>query len=168
MFNRVLIGSITGSSTSVGSPITTWISHLYGCTEWNTTDNPHLAAAYSADSPDGKSLNKRALQRELGLPLLDGVPLLGNISRFTDQKGIDILLGALEALIGSGAAFQFAGLGSGDPLLEKAMSGLTKRHPEYRPPCRGRSEACSGIPLRLRRVAVGCSELEQAQPPQLG
>jgi starch synthase len=34
-------------------------------TEWNTTDNPHLAAAYSADSPDGKSLNKLALQRGL-------------------------------------------------------------------------------------------------------
>ena len=99
-------------------------------TEWNTTDNPHLAAAYSADSPDGKSLNKLALQREFGLPELDGVPLLGNISRFAAQKGIDILLGALEALLGSGAAFQFAGLGSGDPLLEKAMSGLARRHPE--------------------------------------
>ena len=59
-----------------------------------------------------------------------GVPLLGNISRFTDQKGIDILLGALEELLGGGVVFQFVGLGSGDPLLEKAMSGLARRHPE--------------------------------------
>jgi len=99
-------------------------------TEWNTTDNPHLAAAYSADSPGGKAANKRALQRELGLPELADVPLLGNISRFTDQKGIDILLGALEKLLGGGVVFQFVGLGSGDPLLEQAMSGLAKRHPD--------------------------------------
>ncbi|MCH2381924.1 MAG: glycogen synthase GlgA [Pedosphaera sp.] len=99
-------------------------------TEWNTTDNPHLAAAYSGDSPGGKAANKRALQRELGLPELADVPLLGNISRFTDQKGIDILLGALEELLGGGVVFQFVGLGSGDPLLEQAMSGLAKRHPD--------------------------------------
>jgi len=99
-------------------------------TEWKTTDNPHLSASYSADSPGGKSVNKHALQRELGLPALDDVPLLGNISRFTDQKGIDILLGALEELLGGGAVFQFAGLGSGEPLLEQAMSGLAKSHPE--------------------------------------
>ncbi len=99
-------------------------------TEWNTTDNPHLAAAYSGYSPGGKAANKRALQRELGLPELADVPLLGNISRFTDQKGIDILLGALEELLGGGVVFQFVGLGSGDPLLEQAMSGLAKRHPD--------------------------------------
>jgi len=99
-------------------------------TEWNTTDNPHLAAAYSADSPGGKAANKRALQRELGLPPLDDAPLFGNISRFTEQKGIDILLGALEERLGGGAVFQFAGLGSGDPSLEHAMSSLAKQHPK--------------------------------------
>jgi len=99
-------------------------------TEWNTTDNPHLAAGYSADSPDGKAVNKCELQCELGLPLLDNVPLLGNISRFAAQKGIDILLGALEELLGGGVVFQFAELGSGDPSLERAMSGLAKRYPK--------------------------------------
>ncbi len=98
--------------------------------EWNTTDNPHLAAAYSADSLDGKHLNKLALQREFGLPELADVPLFGNISRFTDQKGIDILLGALEQLLSSSLIFQFTGLGSGDSLLEKSMSNLAKRYPK--------------------------------------
>ena len=98
--------------------------------EWNTTDNPHLAAAYSADAPDGKAVNKAALQRELGLPPLDVAPLLGNISRFAEQKGIDLLLGALEERLGGGAAFQFAGLGSGDAGLEEAMRGLAVRFPE--------------------------------------
>ncbi len=99
-------------------------------TEWNTTDNPHLVASYSADSPDGKAANKQALQRELGLPPLVEVPLFGNISRFTEQKGIDILLAALEERLSGGRVFQFAGLGSGDATLEEAMCDLARRHPE--------------------------------------
>ncbi len=98
--------------------------------EWNTTNNPHLMASYSADSPGGKAANKRALQQELGLPLLNDAPLFGNISRFTDQKGIDILLGTLEGQLDGGSVFQFAGLGSGDPSLEQAMSRLAKQHPK--------------------------------------
>ncbi|MEE2948291.1 MAG: glycogen synthase GlgA [Verrucomicrobiota bacterium] len=97
--------------------------------EWNTTDNPHLAATYSADAPEGKAANKRALQQELGLPLIDDVPLFGNISRFAEQKGIDLLLGALEERLGDGTAFQFAGLGSGDAGLEEAMRRLTRQFP---------------------------------------
>jgi len=97
--------------------------------EWNTTDNPHLAAAYSADAPDGKAVNKSALQHELGLSPLDDIPLFGNISRFAEQKGLDLLLGALEEQLRGGAAFQFAGLGSGDPWLEEAMRGLAGRFP---------------------------------------
>ena len=97
--------------------------------EWNTTDNPHLAAAYSADAPDGKAVNKAALQRELGLSPLDDIPLFGNISRFAEQKGLDLLLGALEEQLRGGASFQFAGLGSGDPWLKEAMRGLAGRFP---------------------------------------
>jgi len=97
--------------------------------EWNTTDNPHLAAAYSADAPDGKAVNKAALQRELGLSPVDDTPLFGNISRFAEQKGLDLLLGALEEQLRSGVSFQFAGLGRGDPWLEEAMRGLAGRFP---------------------------------------
>ena len=99
-------------------------------TEWNTTNNPHLSAAYCADSLGGKSANKQTLQQEVGLPACDTVPLFGNISRFTDQKGIDILIDALEERLGDEAAFQFAGLGMGDRFLERSMSRLAKRHPK--------------------------------------
>jgi len=97
--------------------------------EWNTTDNPHLTAAYSAAAPEGKIANKRALQCELDLSPCDDVPLFGNISRFVEQKGIDLLLGALEERLGDGTAFQFAGLGSGDAGLEDAMHKLARRFP---------------------------------------
>ena len=98
--------------------------------EWNTIKNPYLASPYSADSPNNKAVNKAALQSELGLIQNPEIPLFGNISRFAEQKGIDILIGALERLLEAGAVFQFAGLGSGDSSLEDAMKELSVRHPE--------------------------------------
>ena len=97
--------------------------------EWNTINNRYLTAPYSADSPNSKSVNKVALQSELGLIQQSEIPLFGNISRFTEQKGIDILIGALELLLENGTIFQFAGLGSGDSSLEYAVKKLSKRHP---------------------------------------
>ncbi|MDP6893433.1 MAG: glycogen synthase GlgA [Verrucomicrobiota bacterium] len=98
--------------------------------EWNTVSNPYLAAPYSADSLNNKAVNKSALQSELGLRQQSEIPLFGNISRFAEQKGIDILIGALEQLLETGAVFQFAGLGSGDSSLEHAMKQLSERHPD--------------------------------------
>jgi len=98
--------------------------------EWNTINNPYLATPYSADSPNNKAANKAALQSELGLIQQSKIPLFGNISRFAEQKGIDILIGALERLLETRTRFQFAGLGSGDSSLEHAMKKLSERHPE--------------------------------------
>ena len=97
--------------------------------EWNTTNNPYLAAPYSADSPSKKAKNKIALQHELGLKEQSDIPLFGNISRFAEQKGIDILIEVLQQKLNTGAVFQFAGLGSGDLSLEYAMKALSERYP---------------------------------------
>ncbi len=118
--------------------------------EWNTNNNPHLAAPFSVDAPEGKAANKTALQSELGLDEQPGLPLLGNISRFAEQKGIDVLLDALEQQLAGGAAFQYAGLGSGDARLEQAMSDLAKRHP-------GRIAIRVGYDTALaHRIEAGC------------
>ena len=97
--------------------------------EWNTTNNPYLVAPYSADSPSKKAENKIALQHELGLREQSDIPLFGNISRFAEQKGIDILIEALQHRLNTGAVFQFAGLGNGDLSLESAMKALSERYP---------------------------------------
>ena len=118
--------------------------------EWNTNNNPHLVAPFSADAPEGKAANKTALQRELGLDEQPGLPLLGNISRFAEQKGIDVLLDALEQQLAGGVAFQYTGLGSGDARLEQAMSDLAKRHP-------GRIAIRVGYDTALaHRIEAGC------------
>jgi len=93
--------------------------------EWNTTHNPHLTHSYSPRDLSGKAMNKETLQRELELPIEPNTPLFGTITRLTDQKGVDIQLGALEEMLQ--ARMQFVLLGSGDSAYERAFQKLAHR-----------------------------------------
>ena len=101
-----------------------------GYTEWNTTSNPALPASFNAADLSGKAVCKSALQGELGLPVRDDVALLGNISRLTSQKGSELILEAIPKVLES-QSFQFALLGSGDPVLEKEFLALAANHPQH-------------------------------------
>lgn len=84
--------------------------------------NPATDAAIAPyDSLRGKQANKTALQADLGLPPADG-PLCVIVSRMTHQKGLDLVLEALPALLAGGG--QLAVLGSGDAVLETAFRDL--------------------------------------------
>ena len=83
---------------------------------WNTETDPHIAAQYSPAKMPLRSLNKTALQAELGLELGGDAPLFGIVTRLTWQKGVDMLLDCLPTLLAAGG--QLAMLGSGDPGLE--------------------------------------------------
>jgi starch synthase len=97
--------------------------------EWNTQANPALPFAFDAQHPAGKAADKEALQAEMGLPVDASVPLFGNISRLTDQKGCDLILAALEKMLPA-TRLQFALLGSGDPELQQSFRSLASRYPE--------------------------------------
>lgn len=71
----------------------------------------------------GKAANKAALRAEMGLPDTDG-PLCVVVSRLTQQKGLDLLVQALPALLERGG--QLAVLGTGDPALEAAFRAETR------------------------------------------
>src|SRR3954469_16387677 len=47
--------------------------------EWNTKKNPYLQTPYSVEDLDGKRVLKAALQKEMGLPERDNVPLFGTV-----------------------------------------------------------------------------------------
>ena len=98
---------------------------------WNPATDPLTVAPYSADRLDGKVLCKAALQRELGLNVDAGAPLFAVVSRLTSQKGLDLLLDALPALLDFPAAGgpQLAVLGNGDPALEAAFAQAAAVHP---------------------------------------
>lgn len=96
--------------------------------EWNTTQNPHLPFRYSATSLTGKSKNRAALRRELGLPNLTKVPLFGAVTRLAEQKGVDLLIPALEEMLSR--SLQFVLLGSGNASYERSLHQLARRYPD--------------------------------------
>lgn len=81
---------------------------------WSPEIDPHIK---TYKTPGGKRANKTALRKLFNLKPADG-PLCVVVSRLTEQKGLDLLIDALPALLDRGG--QLALLGSGDPGLEHA------------------------------------------------
>ena len=96
--------------------------------EWNPKTDPHLPFHYSAESLGAKTKVKHALLDEFGLPFAKDVPLFGSITRLAEQKGIDLLVPALDEMMAHNE-MQFVLLGSGEHRYERALHGLEKRHP---------------------------------------
>lgn len=91
--------------------------------EWNPSADANLIHAYEAKDLSGKSANKIELQRRLGLHIDPSVPLFGLVSRFTQQKGLDIVLEIAPLLIALPA--QIALLGSGDAGMQRTALELS-------------------------------------------
>lgn len=96
--------------------------------EWNTEHNPHLPASYSVRDLRGKTVVKKALLRELGLPTDPSMPLFGTVTRLAEQKGLDILLPALHEMLA--APMRFVLLGSGEARYAEALQRLQRQYPE--------------------------------------
>jgi len=90
---------------------------------WDPRTDPLLPSHYDVDDLSGKAECKAELQRELGLPVVADAPLVGLVSRFAEQKGIDIFADALGYLLDE--EMQFAVLGSGDPWAEQHFGRLS-------------------------------------------
>lgn len=94
---------------------------------WNSAADVALTAHYTAQQLAGKAVCKQALQCEAGLAPQADAPLFGVVSRLTEQKGLDLLLGALPAVLRAGG--QLVLLGSGDAALEAACHDAAQHHP---------------------------------------
>ncbi|AUX69183.1 starch synthase [Porphyrobacter sp. HT-58-2] len=94
--------------------------------EWSPATDPHLAARFTATKLAARGKNKRAIEKEFGLDRDDG-PLFIVVSRLTWQKGMDVLVGVLDHLVGIGG--RLALLGSGDAEIEQAFHAAAARHP---------------------------------------
>jgi starch synthase len=86
---------------------------------WNPATDPLIAAHYDAKDLSGKAACKRALQRELKLDERADVPLIGVVSRWNAQKGIDVIIEALEEILAMDT--QVVMLGAGDPAMEEYL-----------------------------------------------
>ncbi len=94
---------------------------------WNPATDKALAANYSAENPLGKLECKKALQRQVGLPVREDVPLIGVVSRLDSQKGIRLILDALPELLSLTSA-QIMILGSGYQSYEDEIHRWTAHH----------------------------------------
>ncbi len=93
---------------------------------WNPRRDPELVSPYDADDLAPKAVNKGALQGKLGLSRMATGPLIGVVSRLTEQKGIDLVLAAIDELVSRGA--QLALLGTGERALETALAEAAERY----------------------------------------
>lgn len=89
----------------------------------------HIAVPYR-DSLAKKAKNKVALQEELGLRVDPEAPMIGIVSRLVSQKGLDLLVGGLDRILGEDDEVQLVILGSGDPELEHQLGQGMARYPE--------------------------------------
>jgi len=91
---------------------------------WDPRSDPAITAPYGVDDLGGKASCKRALQREMGLRERADVPLIGIVSRLSEQKGIDVVLAALTRILDLDT--QVVILGSGDPPAEGYLAMRSK------------------------------------------
>ena len=93
--------------------------------EWDPARDPAIAATYSATNPSGKARCRTALRGELGLAETPE-PLIGMVTRLTDQKGLDILMDALPAVLAAGV--QLVIQGSGDEHYHRLLDDAGRAH----------------------------------------
>jgi starch synthase len=114
-----LTGILHGVDTSVWDPATD--PHIPGCFY---TDIP---GSFDADVLKNRAINKAALQRSLGLKVAPDAFLLGIIGPITRQKGLDLLLENLPAVVSEG--MQLAVLGSGERNLQYSWRAAAHADP---------------------------------------
>ncbi len=97
--------------------------------QWNPETDPYIPAHYSAGDLAGKQICKRELLREMGLPerAIDR-PLLGVVSRFTGQKGFDLIGEAADHLFQDDVCL--VALGNGEARWEDLFRSLQLEFPD--------------------------------------
>jgi starch synthase len=96
--------------------------------QWDPRTDRYLPVHYGPGDLAGKKACKRSLQKRVKLSEEPDIHVLGMVSRLTRQKGVDLVLGIVEALLEQ--PVQLVILGSGDKTYEGEWRGLAQRYPE--------------------------------------
>jgi starch synthase len=96
--------------------------------QWNPKTDRLIPANFSRQDLSGKLICKRELQKSFLLEENPSIPIIGVVSRFAEQKGLQLLAQAIETIV-QNMAVQFAVLGSGDKNLEAYFGQLPVRYP---------------------------------------
>jgi starch synthase len=132
-------------------------SDLYGIVngidydEYNPATDTSLETNYDSSTIERKTSNKLALQEKSKLRQDSEVPLFGMVSRLDDQKGIDLLLQAMDAFIGETRA-QLVVLGEGREHYHKSLTEAASKHA-------GRVSVTIARDERLARLIYASSDM---------
>lgn len=136
-FGMGLEGLLNGRADSVVG-----ILNGVDTTAWDPAIDPALPQKFTVNTIHNRRINKQAVVEKFGLDGTDG-PLFCVISRLTDQKGMDLLLQAVDGMVDLGG--RLAVLGSGEPYLEDGFRHMTARHPGKVALITGYNEALSHL-----------------------
>ena len=95
---------------------------------YNPESDPLIYKSFTADDMSGKAVNKAELQKEMGLPIRDDVPVIGIVTRLVKHKGIDLVKHVFEELLQ--ADLQFVILGSGEWEFETFFYEMAQKYPQ--------------------------------------
>ncbi len=93
----------------------------------NPAEDPFLAQQYDVSTIEKRTANKLALQMDAGLSVDAEVPLIGCISRLTNQKGFDILSEVIDGLMD--LPLQLVLMGTGDQYYHEMFTRIARRYP---------------------------------------
>ncbi|MCX7705127.1 MAG: glycogen synthase GlgA [bacterium] len=93
---------------------------------WNPLFDDSIAQKYRTRK--GKLTNKVALQEKFSLPVSQNIPVFGFVGRLVEQKGIDLIIEAIDML--KDAEFQFVCLGTGEASYEQIVQSFSHKYPE--------------------------------------
>lgn len=96
--------------------------------EFNPATDPGLYRNYDLDSLQTKTKNKAFLQREIGLPEDEYIPVIGMVTRITEQKGFDLLQDILDPLMR--LDLQVAVLGGGEKRYIQFLRSAIRKYPK--------------------------------------
>jgi starch synthase len=97
--------------------------------EWSPENDPLIPARYSAADLSGKRICKQQLLAEFGLPAAAiDAPLIGIVSRFTRQKGTDLIAAVASDIVAQG--MYLVAQGSGEPEYEEFFARMAAQFPD--------------------------------------
>ncbi len=101
---------------------------------WSPDVDRHIEVQYDVDTLNGKRQNKADLQHRMDLPIRPTLPMVGVVSRLTKQKGIDVLMPTVRALLSDVTddrdGFQLVVLGDGPKEFRDLVQQLADEFPQ--------------------------------------
>jgi starch synthase len=137
------------------------------CEEWDPSKDKFLPASFSSKDISGKALCKREAIKEIFRPgdlnSAERMPLIGMVGRFSEQKGLDLVIQSIPGILSFGV--RLAILGKGDERFRKSLSEIGEKY-------KGMISVITGFDDRLAHMIYGGSDFflmpSQYEPCGLG